>query len=147
VTTVVLVALALVAATVTVHAVGLSALLKYYLPELSRPPMRVASVAWLLIGLTWALCAIHGIEIMLWAVFYGWAGCLPDFESSLYFSGVTYATVGYGDLVLPARWRMLGPVEGMTGGLMSGLSTAVFFAFVSRVHLARHRGEPHLTRE
>ena len=146
-TTVVLVALALVAATVTVHAVGLAALLKYYLPGLSRPPVRFGSVAWLLIGVTWALCIVHAIEIALWALFYRWAGCLPDFESSLYFSGVTYATVGYGDLVLPAPWRVLGPVEGMTGGLMSGLSTAVFFAFVSRIYLARHRGEPHSTWE
>ena len=36
---------------------------------------------------------------------------------------------------------MLGPVEGVTGGLMGGLYTALFFAFVSRVYAARHRGE------
>ena len=39
-------------------------------------------------------------------------------ESSLYFSGVTYTTLGYGDLVLPKEWRLLGPVQGLTGILI-----------------------------
>jgi hypothetical protein len=46
---------------------------------------------------------------------------------------VTYTTVGYGDLVLPEQWRLLGPVEGLTGILMCGLSTGFFFALVSRL--------------
>ena len=49
---------------------------------------------------------------------------------------VTYTTVGYGDLVLPQEWRLLGPVEGLTGILMCGLSTGFFFAVVSKFFLA-----------
>ena len=145
--TTVLIALALVAATVAFHAVGLAALLKYFLPGLAQPPMGLWSVTRLLIGVTWALCVVQAAEIAFWGFFYFWAGCLPTLESSLYFSGVTYATVGYGDLVLPIEWRMLGPVEGVTGGLMCGLSTALFFAFVSRVYVARHRGDSPLAGE
>jgi hypothetical protein len=44
---------------------------------------------------------IHFAEIFLWAQFYSWQKCLPDLESSIYFSVVTCTTVGYGDLVLP----------------------------------------------
>ena len=61
----------------------------------------------------------------------------PDAESSLYFSGVTYATIGYGGLVLPKEWRLFGPVEGLTGILMCGLSTAFLFATLSRMYWAR----------
>ena len=135
----VLAASALVAATVALHAVGLGALLKYLLPGLAQSPMRFWPSTRLLVGVAWALVVIHAVEIAAWAMFYAAAGCLPTLESSLYFSGVTYATIGYGDLVLPAPWRMLGPVEGLVGILMCGLSTAVFFAFVSRVYGARHQ--------
>ena len=61
-----------------------------------------------------------------------WQQCLPDAESSLYFSGVTYTTPGYGDLLLPPEWRVLGPVEGLTGILMCGLSTGFFFTVLSK---------------
>jgi hypothetical protein len=49
-----------------------------------------------------------------------------------YFSGVTYTTVGTGGLLLPMPWRMLAPLEAMTGILMCGVSTRLFFAVVSR---------------
>ena len=76
-------------------------------------------------------------------MFYLWAGCLPDAESAFYSSGVTYATVGYGDLVLPQPWRMLGPVEGLTGILMCGLSTGFFFAFLAGFFGPMFKVEPH----
>ena len=89
-------------------------------------------IAWLLIRLAWWLIVVHLLEIAVWGLFFWWQRCLPDAESSFYFSGVTYATIGYGDLVLPNEWRLFGPVEGLTGILMCGLSTAFFFAVVSR---------------
>ena len=50
-------------------------------------------------------------------------------------------TLGYGDLVLPHKWRLLGPVEGLTGILMCGLSTGFFFAFFSRFLAAKSVSE------
>lgn len=102
-------------------------------------------MTWLLIKVTWVLLLIHVIEIAVWALFFLRAGCLPDAESAFYFSGVTYATVGYGDLVLPQPWRMLGPVEGLTGILMCGLSTGFFFAFLARMFGASFKAEPEST--
>src|SRR6185295_3575745 len=90
---------------------------------------------WLLVSVAWWLLVLHLAEISVWALFYWWQRCLPDAESSFYFSGVTYSTLGYGDLVLPKAWRLLGPVEGLTGILMCGLSTGFFFAVVSKVFL------------
>ena len=140
---IILIACVLVAVTVAVHVIGLAALLHaLWSKHAARLPARFWPVTWLLICVTWVLLLIHLIEIAVWALFYWWAGCLPDAESAFYFSGVTYATVGYGDLVLPQRWRMLGPVEGLTGILMCGLSTGFFFAFLVRVFGAKFKVEP-----
>ena len=59
----------------------------------------------------------------------------------VYFSAVIYTTVGYGDLVLPQEWRLVGAVEGLTGILMCGPSTGLFFAVVSKFSLPNHRTE------
>ena len=62
---------------------------------------------------------------------------MPDLTSGLYFSAVTYTTTGYGDLVLPADWRLVGGIEALTGILMCGWSTGFFFAIVSRLNQTR----------
>ena len=128
-----LIACALVAATVSVHAVGLAKLLTSLLQSHAMPPARLWPITWFLVRMTWLLLLIHAIEITVWGFFYWWQGCLPDLVSATYFSGVTYATVGYGDLVLPVEWRMLAPIEGLTGILMCGLSTGLFFAIVNKL--------------
>jgi len=125
-----LIAWCLLALTVTIHAAGLSALLRA-IPR-ALPDKRFWTVTRTLLGFAWRLILLHLAEIAVWALFFWWQKCLPDAESSFYFSGVTYTTVGYGDLVLPKEWRLLGPLEGLTGILMCGLSTGFFFAAVNR---------------
>ena len=127
----------LVAITVIIHAMGLGMVLSHVLHSSARPDTRFWPIAWLLTRIAWFLIVIHFIEIAVWALFYWWQKCLPDAESSFYFSGITYTTVGYGDLVLPKEWRLLGSVEGLTGILMCGLSTGLFFAVVSRFFFPR----------
>src|SRR5580765_5517283 len=131
-----LIAWCLLALTVTIHAAGLSAVLRRMLSSV-LPDTEFWPVTWLLIRVAGWLVLLHLAEIAVWALFYWWQQCLPDAESSFYFSGVTYTTVGYGDLVLPKEWRLLGSVEGLTGILMCGLSTGLFFAVVSRLFLPR----------
>jgi voltage-gated potassium channel len=58
---------------------------------------------------------------------------LPSWESALYFSATSYTTVGYGDIVLPSNWRMLGPIESILGVLMCGLSVSLLFAIATRL--------------
>ncbi len=120
-----------------VHAAGFALMLRSLMKSRTVLPTQAWPIAWLLIRVTWLLILIHVAEITVWALFYLWGGCLPDAESAFYFSGVTYATIGYGDLVLPKPWRMLGPVEGLTGILMCGLSAGLFFAVVSRIYASR----------
>ena len=127
----------LVAITVMIHAAGLSLVLSHVLHHRVHPDTRFWPITWLLIRIGWWLILIHTAEIAVWALFFWWEKCLPDAESSFYFSGVTYATLGYGDLLLPKEWRMFGPLEALTGSLMVGLSIAFFFAVLSRKFLQR----------
>jgi hypothetical protein len=123
-----------VVVTVTIHAIGFAVLLRTMIRSRALDQAGFRPVTLLVIGLTCWLILIHLAGISVWGLFYFRQGCLPDAESAFYFSGVTYTTVGYGDLVLPKPWRMLAPVEAMTGILMCGLSTGLFFALVSRWH-------------
>jgi hypothetical protein len=132
-----LIASVLVATTVIIHAAGLGMVLSHVLHSKERPKTRFWPITWLFIRVTWLLLLFHLLEIAVWGLFFWWQNCLPDAESSFYFSAVTYATIGYGDLVLPKEWRMLGPMEGFTGILMFGISTAFFFVVVSKKFLQR----------
>src|SRR5437773_7343188 len=131
----------LVATTVIIHAAGLGTVLTHVLRSTVRPDTRFWPITWLLIRIAWLLIIIHLVEIAVWALVFWWQKCLPDAESSFYFSGVTYATIGYGDLVLPKEWRLFGPIEGLTGILMCGLSTAFLFVIVSKRILQRVGGK------
>ena len=87
--------------------------------------------AFLLIFVFAAIIILHLGEAGIWAVSYLSAGLFPDFETSLYFSLQSYSTIGYGDISLPERWRLLGTIEGISGVLLCGLSAAFLFAIVS----------------
>jgi len=133
----ILFALALVATTVAIHAAGISMALKHTLRFTERLAARFWPVTWLLIRIAWLLILFHLCEIAVWALFFRWQNCLPDAESSFYFSGVTYATLGYGDLLLPKEWRLFGPLEALIGALMCGLSVAYFFGVLAKQFLER----------
>lgn len=132
----------LVAGTVTIHTLGLAIVLGPVL-KLTHADGSYLKSAWRLCSIAWWMIVIHMVEIVIWGLFYWWRECLPDVESAFYFAGVTYTTIGYGDLLLPPEWRMFGPVEGLTGILMCGLSTATFFAVVSRLNKMKIVGGNH----
>jgi len=70
------------------------------------------------------------VQMALWAVLFVLLGEFEDFTAALYFSGVTFATLGYGDVVLSQHWRLLSPLEAANGILMFGVSTAIMTAAV-----------------
>ena len=75
---------------------------------------------------------LHLLQILPRAAFYR-VRCLRSWESSFYFSATSYSTVGYGDVVLPPVWRLLGPVEAIMGVLMCGISVSALFAIATRL--------------
>lgn len=80
------------------------------------------------------LLLLHLVEAGIWAGFYLASGALPELETAAYFSLTSYTTLGYGDVVLPARWRLLGPFEGAVGILMFGWSTGIMVAALSTIY-------------
>jgi voltage-gated potassium channel len=108
--------------------------------------MRIFHCAALVMKTTLAVIVLHGIVILLWASCYRWL-CFPSWESSFYFSASSYATVGYGDVILPSKWRLLGPLEGMIGMLMSGVSIGLLFAAVTHLVDGESRSRPPLRSE
>jgi len=84
-----------------------------------------------LIFLFTTILLLHVLESSIWAGFYYLRGLFSDFETSLYFSLTSYVTIGYGDVLLPHHWRLLGVIEGMTGVLLCGISTAFMFAVIN----------------
>jgi voltage-gated potassium channel len=79
-----------------------------------------------------AMTVLQILETLVWACFYRWR-CFSAWEPSFYFSAASYSTVGYGDVLLPRTWRLLGPVEGLTGMLMCGMSVSGLFAILTRI--------------
>jgi hypothetical protein len=130
-----LVAGALMASSVTIHAYGVSAALRWLRRQ--APPTRAWPVTWLFIRLAAAMIGLHLAEVTAWAVVYDWRGAMPDLQTAWYFSAVTFTTTGYGDLLLPPDWRLVGAVQALTGILLCGWSTGFFFAAVSRVSQTR----------
>ncbi|HTN60908.1 MAG TPA: ion channel [Devosia sp.] len=75
-------------------------------------------------GIVLGLFGVVSVEIWLWTAGFLVFGVASDFNSALYLSTITYSTVGYGD-ILPAKgWGLLAALEGVTGFLMIGWSTA-----------------------
>ena len=131
-----LLAWCLMAACVVIHATGITSVIRWHYTDVPVA-RRFWAWTWLFIRLAGWMILLHLIEIALWASLYEWTGAMPDLPSALYFSAVTYTTTGYGDVVLPEAWRLVGGVEALTGILMCGLSTGFFFVVVSRMFPTR----------
>jgi ion channel len=129
-------AFGLLAGCVAIHAGGLTWALRW-LRGRGAAPQKFWPIAWLFSLVAGWMVMLHLLEISLWAAFYVWRDAIPDVPSALYFSAVTYTTTGYGDVVLPQAWRLVGGVEALTGILMCGWSTGFFFAVVSRLFYER----------
>jgi voltage-gated potassium channel len=124
----------LIAVTLWVQCAGMAALIIWVRRAVARDVHKSGAFrsASLVVRLTTALIALHGLLILLWASCYRLL-CFPPWDSAFYFSASSYATVGYGDVVLPSNWRMLGPLESIIGVLMCGISVSLVFAIITRL--------------
>jgi hypothetical protein len=91
--------------------------------------------------------AAHLAQIALWAVAFLLCGQVSSLETAVYLSAQSYAAIGYGDVPLSERWRLLGPLEAINGLLLFGLSAGVLFAIMSQLIARRLRAETGYTIE
>lgn len=67
-------------------------------------------------------------QVAIWGLLFRLLGEFSDFGEAVYHSAVNFATLGYGDIVMSSRHKLLGPLEAINGALMIGVSTAVLLA-------------------
>jgi len=135
------IAVVIVSVSLVIHMAGILLMAKWLLhrrEELEQSLNRRRFVV-LMITLFAAILLLHVIQTSLWAMFYYTQELFSDFETSLYFSMVSFTTIGYGDVLLPRNWRLLGVIEGFSGVLLCGVSTAFIFAVVNAIFQARLR--------
>lgn len=83
----------------------------------------------------------HTIQVWIWALALIWADVILGWNTAIYFSLVTYSTVGYGDITLGPAVRIFAAFGGVTGILAFGVSTAYLVAVMTRV-LRQRMGTP-----
>ena len=127
-------AILLVVVTLSLQCAGVAALIHWLRTVVAKDihELRMSKSALLVMRATMGVILLQGVVILLWASWYR-CFCFPSWESAFYFSASTYSTVGYGDVLLPAKWRLLGPLESMVGVLMCGISVSLMFALVTRL--------------
>ena len=128
----------MVVVTVLIHLLGLAILMRV-LRSHTRIFRKLAIMPLtLLLAATIGIFAIHTAEIWLFAILFLQLGAFGHFEQALYFSTITYATIGYGDVVMVHQWRILGGIEGAAGVIMLGGSTAFLISLLSQLKLLGH---------
>ncbi|MFV0226029.1 potassium channel family protein [Empedobacter falsenii] len=79
------------------------------------------------------LTLLHGAQSTIWAAAFYFnpnIDNLYSFQEALYFSFITFTTVGYGDVVIDSEWKILAGLEAINGIMMVGWSTALMFSYL-----------------
>jgi voltage-gated potassium channel len=127
---------ALIAITVLIHAIGTTVWVRYLSRKyLSGSPLSSQRSMLVLVNTALVLLALHAVEIVIWAKAY--QALIPvqelaSFEEAVYFSFVTFTTLGYGDITLNSGSRLLSGIEALNGIILLGWTTAMIFSVVQR---------------
>ena len=73
------------------------------------------------------------VQISLWGTLFVYLGEFDDLYQAIYHSAVNFTSLGYGDVVMGAKWKLLGPLEAMNGVLMLGMSAAALMAILQEI--------------
>jgi hypothetical protein len=84
------------------------------------------------------LFAGHLVQVAIWAQLFIYLGEFSDFQTAFYHSTVNFASLGYGDIVMSEKWRLLGALEASNGVLMFGLSAGTLLSVMTKL-FARYR--------
>ena len=128
----------LVAVTVLVHSLGTAFWVRHLMRRFAsiEGPWRAGRIVGALVTTAVVILTLHIVEVAIWAVVYLRAlpaGAEWTFEQAVYFSLVTFTTLGYGEITLGPDLRLLSGIEALNGIVLVGWSTAFLFALLQRI--------------
>ena len=132
-----IIGLAMIALTVTIHTLGLLLWLRHMSNRMKNTDLKHVRRTFSLLGRTVTLVMLlHLFEAIIWALLYmrlpDQAG-LKNFDDAIYFSMITFTTLGYGDITLSEKWQILAGMQAMVGIVVFGFSTATLFTFIQKI--------------
>lgn len=131
----ILIGSAMIVLTVVIHITGIIGLIAYLKSRGVQTvgPGRYVGMMRVLVVTILGIFFAHTAEIWSWAVLYLWLGEFESLERALYFSTVTFTTLGYGDITLQEGWQLLSSLEAVNGVILFGVSTAFVFAVIRKM--------------
>lgn len=79
------------------------------------------------------------LQILIWGAIFIWLGEFDALYEAVYHSAVNFASLGYGDIVMSTRWKLLGALEALTGVLMLSMTAAALMTMLQDL-VKRTRG-------
>ena len=130
----IIIAAFLIVATSVVHASGMILVLKAIRSQEGNlyNALRQKQIIWTCVTVL-LMAIVSLVEVTIWASAYLALNAIDGFEQALYFSTVTFTSLGYGDVVLDEKWRLLASFEGVNGIIMFGWTTAIVVAAVQHI--------------
>ena len=102
---------------------------------LARAPQLPRLAGALCVLSLWLLISMS-VTVWIWALYLLWSGALGDLETAVYFSLVSFTTLGFGDIVLDRPHRLLSGMLAANGLVLFGLTTAVLIDLIRSLHPA-----------
>jgi len=87
-----------------------------------------------------AMTLANFVQIVIWGALFIYLGEFSAVYEAIYHSAVNFTSLGYGDVVMSARWKLMGPLEAVNGILMLGMTSAALVAIMQhliKVHFER----------
>ena len=106
---------------------------------LNNPKNKISNkkITLLLILTVFTFTLLHVIHSLIWAIsLYSIPFIQVEFEDfgqALYFSLVTFTTLGYGDITLNSDWNLLSGFEAINGIMLIGWTTALMFSLLQHI--------------
>ncbi|MGY8961442.1 MAG: ion channel [Alphaproteobacteria bacterium] len=100
---------------------------------LTKPPYWIKAILSLVAVTLWLLAALTA-AVWIWAAAFIVLDLFETLEAALYFSVTAFTTLGFGDVFLPERWRLLAGICTANGLLLFGLITAFLIEFLTQLH-------------
>ena len=121
---------------------GLEAAFAYSRTWVMKPPHGRKLVLVLSFAMLWTLFLMT-VSVWIWAIALWVLGIFDNIELSVYFALVAFTTLGFGDVLLPDEWRLLGGLAAANGLLIFGLLTAMLVETLQITRLRQRNGRDH----